>query len=61
MKTYLIIGYLLSSLLLTACEKQHSNTTQRNTRAIHIAGMPVADQDFRLHVQQYQTATIQNQ
>jgi hypothetical protein len=47
--------------LLTACEKQHSNTTQRNTRAIHIAGMPVADQDFRLHVEQYQTATIQNQ
>lgn len=40
--------------MLTACDNQAKNSidlTQSNTRAIHIAGMPVDDQNFRLNAQ----------
>lgn len=37
--------------MLSACDKNPSNPTKTNTRAMHIAGMPVSDQDFRLNAQ----------
>lgn len=54
MKQYFIALSILSCCMLTACDDQIANSTdltQSNTRAIHIAGMPVDDQSFRLNAQ----------
>lgn len=61
MKNQLIVLCILGSCMLSACDKTPPSPAKTNTRAIHIAGMPASDQDFRLNAQDNRMLAVAEQ